>query len=166
MINGHVCIDWYAALHYEILTQQGVLTLTPLSLRLSENPVRAFRTRFFPAESVLFGQHELSAGRQPRRGRGKPSLGPFTADQLAPGAAGGSYQGAEGVAPRHRAPHLQLLPPTGERRLRTAAELQGRKRRSECTCKMFIASVFSFYSICVKQLFSLVKRSHLRQIRS
>lgn len=97
----------------------------PLFCHVAENPVGAFGTQFLPAEPV--GQHELLAGGGWRRGRGEPPPGPLPADQLAPGAAGGSYQGAEGVAARHRAPHLQLLPPTGQGRLGAAPELQGRK---------------------------------------
>lgn len=42
MINDHVCIDWYATLHDGILTQEGVLTLTPSPLS------------FFPLSSVVF----------------------------------------------------------------------------------------------------------------
>lgn len=114
------CVLIEAALH------DAASTLTPCRLSPPpENPLRALRTQIFPAEPV--SQRQLAAGRRSRRRRGQPSLGALPADQLAAGAAGGSHQGAEGVAARHRAPHLQLLPQTAQRRLRAAPELQGRK---------------------------------------
>lgn len=85
---------------------------------LAEHPIGAFGTQPVPAEPV---------SRHPAGGRGhrRAPLSTIPADQLSPGATGGSDQRAEGVATGYRAADLQLLPSTRQGRLGPAGQLQG-----------------------------------------